>query len=88
MRARKETRILSPEEIPLQISVLRGRFQRMIDRITMILRLQVKNNVKYARLHGKKYQKILSMKSQTGYKFKLQVSKLKSSSKFHFSNNF
>lgn len=37
---------------------------------------------------GKKYQKILSMKSQTGYKFKLQVSKLKCNGKFYFSNNF
>lgn len=52
MKSRKEIR-LSSEVICPQISVLKGNFKRMLDRITAILRSQMKNNVKYIRLYAK-----------------------------------
>ena len=54
VKARKKDKNLSPEEIPTHFYVLKGKFQRMLGGITPILRLQMKNNEKYARLHGEK----------------------------------
>jgi len=52
MKPRKEIR-LSSEVMSPRISVLKGKFQRMLDRITAILRSQMKNNVEYVRLYAK-----------------------------------
>lgn len=51
MKPRKERRLSS--EVTLHKTVLKGKCQRMLDRITAILRLQMKNNVMYVRLYAK-----------------------------------